>query len=198
MKLVTYQNDSGDAVGGFLTRDDQGVIPLTEIDSRFDSVQAFIESGVDSSIVDYEVLERQPARVPIDRVHLLSPLPRPIQIRDVLCFLDHMRNAGRRVAKLQGADPDDYVLPSVYESAPRYYKANRMCVIGTDQDIVWPEGCNFLDYELELGIIVGKQGKDILREEARDYVFGYTIFNDVSAGDIQMTEMESGLGPAKG
>ena len=55
-----------------------------------------------------------------------------------------------------------------------------------------------LDYELELGVVVGRQGKDISPSDARDHIFGYTIFNDVSARDLQADEMSAGLGPAKG
>ena len=132
------------------------------------------------------LLEKTPTATPLTHVRLLAPLPRPVQIRDVLCFLDHMRNAGKLAMQMQGGHPDEYVLPPVFEHAPRYYKANRLCVIGTEQDVLWPEGCNMRDYELELGIVVGRQGKNISREDACDYIFGYTIFNDVSARDIQI------------
>jgi len=185
--------------GGLLTPDGHGVVPLTSIAPGFDSVQAFIEANAVSPLSGIEAQLAQSAQIiDLHAVTLLSPLLRPIQIRDVLCFLDHMRNSGRLATQMQGGNPDDYVLPPVFESAPRYYKANRMCVIGTGQDVLWPEGCSMLDYELELGIVVGKQGKNISRDRARDYIFGYTIFNDVSARDIQLPEMVSGLGPAKG
>lgn len=199
MKLVTYEDSSGNQVAGILNGNETGVIPLSSIDPDFDSLQTFIEASSEGSLSQAQaLLDEEPESIPLTDVRLLAPLPRPIQIRDVLCFLDHMRNAGKLGTKLQGGNPDDYVMPPVFESAPRYYKANRMCVIGHEQDVQWPSGSNMLDYELELGIIVGKQGKNVSREEARDYIFGYTIFNDVSARDIQIAEMASGLGPAKG
>lgn len=73
-----------------------------------------------------------------------------------------------------------------------------MAVIGTEQDIVWPRYANFLDYELEFAAVIGRRGGDIPRERAREHIFGYTIFNDVSARDYQMKEMSGSLGPAKG
>lgn len=79
-----------------------------------------------------------------------------------------------------------------------YYKVNWMCVVGFDYDIEWLEGSNMLDYELEFGIIVGKQGKNILYEWVRDYIFGYMIFNDVFVCDLQVEEMVVGLGLVKG
>jgi 2-keto-4-pentenoate hydratase/2-oxohepta-3-ene-1,7-dioic acid hydratase in catechol pathway len=55
-----------------------------------------------------------------------------------------------------------------------------------------------LDFELEFGCFIGQPGRDIPKEKARDHIFGYTIFNDVSARDEQMKEMPGQLGPGKG
>lgn len=151
MKLVTYDDGSGNEIAGILTRDGSGVVPLTSIEPGFDSLQAFIEALDAGSLAQARaLLDEEPTATPLVDVRLLAPLPRPVQIRDVLCFLDHMRNAGRVATQMQGGNPDDYVLPPAFESAPRYYKANRLCVIGTDQDVLWPDGCDMLDYELEL------------------------------------------------
>ena len=73
-----------------------------------------------------------------------------------------------------------------------------MSVTGTDEDVVWPRYSYALDYELELAAVIGKRGVDISRDRAREHIFGYTIFNDVSARDYQMREMAGSLGPAKG
>ena len=54
-----------------------------------------------------------------------------------------------------------------------------------------------MDYELEFGFFVGKAGKDIPKNRAREHIFGYSIFNDVSARDTQTIEMPGGLGPSK-
>ncbi|MGH9120062.1 MAG: fumarylacetoacetate hydrolase family protein, partial [Acidimicrobiales bacterium] len=56
----------------------------------------------------------------------------------------------------------------------------------------------FLDYELELAVVIGRQGADLRPDEARSHVFGVTIMNDFSARDLQMREMTASLGPAKG
>ncbi len=70
-------------------------------------------------------------------------------------------------------------------------------VIGPEDEIPWPSYTEKLDYELELAAIIGKRGKDIAREDARGYIFGYTIWNDVSARDVQTRELPVGMGPAK-
>jgi hypothetical protein len=66
-------------------------------------------------------------------------------------------------------------------------------IIGPDDAIVYPEGLTReLDYELELAIIIGRSGKFFGPEEAGDYIAGYTVFNDITARDIQRREMRSG------
>jgi 2-keto-4-pentenoate hydratase/2-oxohepta-3-ene-1,7-dioic acid hydratase in catechol pathway len=54
------------------------------------------------------------------------------------------------------------------------------------------------DYELEVAAVIGRDGRDLTPEDARDHIVGYTIFNDWSARDLQFAEMQVGLGPAKG
>ena len=67
-------------------------------------------------------------------------------------------------------------------------------IIGPDDEIVYPEGLTKeLDYELELAIIIGKSGKFFGPDEADDYIAGFTVFNDITARDIQRKEMESGV-----
>ena len=67
-------------------------------------------------------------------------------------------------------------------------------IIGTDEAVVYPEHLTEeLDYELELAVIIGKDGKWFGPEEAMDYVAGYVIFNDITARDIQRGEMRSGV-----
>jgi 2-keto-4-pentenoate hydratase/2-oxohepta-3-ene-1,7-dioic acid hydratase in catechol pathway len=67
-------------------------------------------------------------------------------------------------------------------------------IIGPDDAIVYPEGLTKeLDYELELAIIIGRSGKFFGPEEAGDYIAGYTVFNDITARDIQRREMQSGV-----
>ena len=67
-------------------------------------------------------------------------------------------------------------------------------IIGPDDAIVYPEGLTKeLDYELELGIVIGKSGKFFGPDEAEDYIAGYLVFNDITARDIQRREMQSGV-----
>jgi 2-keto-4-pentenoate hydratase/2-oxohepta-3-ene-1,7-dioic acid hydratase in catechol pathway len=122
-----------------------------------------------------------------EKVRLLAPLPRPNSIRDCLVFEEHLKNSMGGQA-----------IPPAWYEIPVYYKGNPDTVAGPGEDVVWPSYTQVLDYELEFAAVVGRQGVNISREEAWDYIVGYTIFNDVSARDIQMKEMSCLLGPAKG
>ena len=123
-------------------------------------------------------------------------------MRDFLCFETHLRQAranrylfGAGTARL---DPATVEIPNVWYEQPIYYKCNRFSVIGPEEDVIWPRYTRMLDYELEFGIFIDKRGKNIPRDKARDYIFGYCIFNDISARDTQIQEMAGQLGPAKG
>jgi 2-keto-4-pentenoate hydratase/2-oxohepta-3-ene-1,7-dioic acid hydratase in catechol pathway len=71
---------------------------------------------------------------------------------------------------------------------------NLDAIIGTEDPVIYPEGMtNELDYELELCVVIGKAGKFFSPEEAKDYIAGYVIFNDITARDIQREEMKSGV-----
>lgn len=122
----------------------------------------------------------------MEEVKLKAPVPRPNSIRDYLAFEGHASLSGQRE------------LAEVWYQMPVCYKGNPDTVIGPEDVIPWPSYTDRLDYELEYGIYIGKKGKNIPREQAIEYIAGYTIFNDVSARDIQSLEMTARLGPAKG
>lgn len=140
--------------------------------------------------------------VPLAGQKLLAPVPEPRQMRDCLCFEKHIRQASAamqmRAAPGTTVDPDKIAVPDVWYQQPIYYKGNRFSVVGPEADIQWPSYSKLLDYEMEFCIFTGKGGKNIARENARSHIFGYSIFNDISARDAQRIEMAGTLGPAKG
>jgi 2-keto-4-pentenoate hydratase/2-oxohepta-3-ene-1,7-dioic acid hydratase in catechol pathway len=123
----------------------------------------------------------------IAEAKLKAPVPRPNSLRDYLSFEGHSGFSGKRQL-----DKGWYEIPVCYKGSPD-------TVIGPDEVIPWPAFTDLLDYELEYGVYIGREGRNIPRERAEEYIAGYTIFNDISARDIQMKEMVAGgLGPAKG
>lgn len=88
-------------------------------------------------------------------------------------------------------------IPPAWYELPVYYKGATAGFIGPNQDILWPSYTEVLDYELELGMVIGLDGKNIKARDAHKHIFGFTILNDISARDIQKKEMAVRLGPAK-
>ncbi|MHB8692104.1 MAG: fumarylacetoacetate hydrolase family protein [Solirubrobacteraceae bacterium] len=89
-------------------------------------------------------------------------------------------------------------VPQVLYELPVSYFGNPLAFLGPGDDVPWPHYTQHMDYELELGIVIGREGCNLEPAEALDYVAGLTILNDFSARDIQAREMASGLGPSKG
>ena len=89
-------------------------------------------------------------------------------------------------------------VPDVMYELPVSYFGNPGSFIGPDAVVPWPQYTERMDYELELGIVIGRVGTNLDPEQALDHVAGLTILNDFSARDIQAREMTAGLGPSKG
>ena len=120
-----------------------------------------------------------------DGVRLRAPIPRPHRVHDFMVVEEHVFNAMKTV-------------PSEWYNMPVCYKGNPDAIIGPGDIVRWPRYTERLDYELELCAVVGRPGRDIARADAPSHIYGYTIFNDFSARDIQLREMSVGLGPFKG
>jgi 2-keto-4-pentenoate hydratase/2-oxohepta-3-ene-1,7-dioic acid hydratase in catechol pathway len=169
VKLVTYDAGRGPRVGSL---EDGSVFDL-----GFDGdMVSFIEAGA-----------RAGGRTPVTGARLLAPL-RPRSLRDFLTFKGHLDNALTRLGR---------PIPEEWFDVPAYYKGLPDTVIGPEETIPWPAYTDRLDHELELAAVIGRRGKNIPRDEAMDHVFGYTIWNDVSARDVQTRELPIGMGPAK-
>ena len=156
------------------------------------------------------VLESEGALFPLEEKTLLAPVPRPLSIRDFIAFEKHVKQSVKgvmrflypRVAALNSACEKIFKKgflkpPRLWYKIPAYYKGNPGSVVGHGADVIWPPFTTYLDYELEFGIYISRQGRDITREQARDYIAGYTIYNDYSCRDLQVQEMQLRLGPAK-
>lgn len=204
MKLATFQVGTEARIGGVVDGD-RAIIDLAGAFRRrfgrsepaLASMLAFIDGGARARQLADAIVADPPGEDLFDTagVQLLAPLPEPRQIRDFLCFEEHLRNAFDQADRLTGARTE---IPKVWYEQPIYYKANRYSVVGHEAEVRWPSYCELLDYELELACVLGTGGVDIPKERALAHVFGWTIFNDVSARDAQFKEMAGRLGPAKG
>jgi 2-keto-4-pentenoate hydratase/2-oxohepta-3-ene-1,7-dioic acid hydratase in catechol pathway len=203
MRLATVTFDGSDRVVAAI--DDNTLLDLAAAAKMsgkagvgFVSMQALIEGGP-AALDEARALAGDPpdeALLRVADVSFRAPLPRPVRMRDCLVFEEHLRNSSARAAKMTGSP--ERSIPEVWFQQPIYYKCNHLSVIGHGQDTIWPAYSELMDFELELAIVIGRTGKDIPVATAMDHVFGYTIYNDMSARDAQVKEMAGQLGPAKG
>lgn len=214
MKLVTYLGANGKPALGAIAG--TGIVDLRAAAQRagtrqksFASMQALIEGGPRALDKARHLAETkdQDLQVPLAGTRLLAPLPVPQQIRDFSVYPLHVTGAprgGQRMLALARGDKaaadavKEGPVPQVYRDRPVYYITNRFSVVGHETDVVWPRYSKMMDFELEFACIIGKSGTNLTKRQAKSRIFGYTIFNDFSARDIQFAEMQGMLGPTKG
>jgi 2-keto-4-pentenoate hydratase/2-oxohepta-3-ene-1,7-dioic acid hydratase in catechol pathway len=180
MKLITYSAFVKTHQPGLLL--DDAVYPV-----QYPSMLHLIEAGEKGLERARRATEGK--RITLSDATLHAPILRPTTLRDAFAFEAHVKaaNIGR------GRD-----VPKEWYKAPAFYFSNPGNVFGPDDEIPYPGYTNELDFEFEIAAIIGKPGHDIQPEDAPMNIFGYTIFNDWSARDVQREEMKVGLGPAKG
>ena len=172
MKLVTYQYDGIERVGA-LTPDGAAILPLP-----YPDMNTLIESASFADLLSAaSAAESSGASVPAAEAVLLAPIPRPRQ--DIIClgmnYRDHLTEAA------------NYDSAFAKERPVTVYFSKRV------SQAVAPEGfierhaglTERLDYENELAVILGRAARDVKAADAADYIFGYTIVNDVSAREVQ-------------
>ena len=120
---------------------------------------------------------------------LNCPLDKITSYRDFYAHEKHVK---------KGFEKRGEEIPEAWHEMPVYYKGSTVGFIGEQEEILWPSYSEVLDFELEMGMVILKEGKNIKEEMAMDHILGLTILNDISARDIQKKEMSVRLGPAKG
>ena len=126
----------------------------------------------------------------INDVNLLTPIPNPSSLRDAYAFRQHVETS----RKNRGLE-----MIKEFDEFPVFYFSNHNAIYGPQDEIkCMPSHFEKLDFELEIAIVIGKEGRNLKANEASSYIAGYMIMNDVSARGLQMKEMKLNLGPAKG
>ena len=170
MKLVLFWQD-GRVRAGRLNKSD--IVVLQTADCDLDRLG--LAALIDGSYYDSD------ETLPLDSVNLLAPIPRPA--RNIFCvgknYHDHAHefaNSGFDSSAASGAVPK---YPIVFSKVPD-------SVVGPGVDVlIDAQVSTAVDYEVELGVVIGKAGRNISAEDALDYVWGYTIINDITARDLQ-------------
>lgn len=174
MKLITFETD-GTAAAGYI--DAEEAVVCAEGDCALGAVLSVIEGG-DAAVLEWNNAGGR--RVPLSSVRLLSPIPKPL--RDVFCV---GKNYYAHAAEFYSSGFDSSAKEQV-PSHPVIFTKATTSVAGPG-DIVKGslDHTNSVDYEGELGVVIGKRCFQVPKDEALDHVFGYVIVNDVTSRILQ-------------
>ncbi|WMJ75709.1 MULTISPECIES: fumarylacetoacetate hydrolase family protein [unclassified Sedimentibacter] len=187
MYILTYFHENKEHIG-FLSENRNEIIPAEAV---FKKLNFPVPSNMLNLIDTFDQLDTaklndaiasSDSHLKIEDVNIMAPIPYPR--RNVLClgknYVDHVNEVGG----LRNVNSD---IPK----KPIYFSKIAYPAVGhNDEVIAHSEVVKELDYEVELAVIIGKECKDVSREEAESVIFGYTIANDISARDMQQDHMQ--------
>lgn len=173
MKLVTFSTSAASTPGVLIN--DRELIDLTPL--GYPTLLSFIEAGAPALSAARALLTTAP-RIPLAEAKLHAPITRPPRVFGI--GLNYLRHA------IESNMP----VPAF----PVVFLKLSSSVIGPDTAIILPKLSTQPDYEAEFGFVIGKSGYQIPEASAMDYVLGYTVINDVSARDIQLSTSQWNLG----
>lgn len=181
MKFVTYQYKEKE-YPGVLDQEKEKIYSLDEIFGigKFKTLVEFIEESTGEHLkkVADTLKEKVLKGRFLHELVLLAPIPKPIH--DIICvgfnYADHLKESPPAIK--------DGNLGKI--AKPVYFSKRASRIIGSHEDIRGEfQLDNEIDYEVELAVIIGKRGRDIPKDEAEDYIFGYSVFNDLSSRRLQ-------------
>lgn len=166
------------SLAGFLRLHQDAAIPM--LSETLEVFKKLSKDGITNTA--FHLLDAQDVKfdAPLDEINMY---------RDFYAHEKHVK---------KGFEKRNEKVPEAWYEIPAYYKGGNTGFIGHDEIIPWPYYSQQLDYELELGVVIGRDGKNIKAKDIKKHIFGFTILNDISARDIQRKEMSIRLGPAKG
>ena len=191
MKIVSYLKNGEIKLGAIVH---QQLYALKSINENLpDPVIDFLK--LDDRVMDAtkqqlaKIEDNSLTMLAVDDYTLLAPVPHPNSCRDGYAFRQHVASA----RKNRGVD-----MIQEFDQYPIFYFTNHNAIQGPGDIYCMPDHFQQLDFELEIAIVIGKEGRNIKAKDADAYIAGFTIMNDLSARKLQMEEMLFNLGPAKG
>ncbi|MDO5517262.1 MAG: fumarylacetoacetate hydrolase family protein [Clostridium sp.] len=190
MKLITYKISNDEQIG-LLSSDEEKIYPLKKLGLHFKTMNQLIVSITNEQLSYLKNIQNTDIddddMISIDSVEKCAPIPKPNQ--DIIClginFMAHAEESARY--KKEAFERD--------RKYPVYFSKRVNRATGDGEFIPAYEGLvDSLDYECELAVILNKDAKNVSPENAFDYVFGYTIMNDVSARNLQTRHKQWYLG----
>ena len=188
MRIATYKTQTRIEVG-VLSQDGSAITPF-DIPPERAAGGLLALLGVDQTLLPLRDVDH-----PLNSsdVELLAPIPRPR--RNILCvgknYYAHVQEIANAGFDTTGSDAEAPTAPIIFSKLPE-------CVIATGVSIRHDSRVTKeLDYEAELAVIIGRRGRSISQVDAMDYVWGYTIINDVTARDLQKNHKQWLLGKSQ-
>lgn len=185
MKIVCYDTGAGPRCGVLRGDELLDAARLLSHPGGLRDAQALLATGPDALDRLQRALHAG-AGQPVTGAQLLSPVLRPPTIRDYSVYEGHASMGGQ------------WQLPEAWYRLPTFYFSNPLCVYGTGATIPFPSATRKFDLEVELAVVIGKEGRNVRPEDAMEHVAGFMIFVDWSSRDLQRDEMQLHLGPTKG
>ena len=191
MKLASYLKNNKQSLGIIVQEKLYNIASLGENFSS--NILPFLDEGEAAIKALQEKMDQlikgEIKAIPESDFSLLAPVPHPRSCRDGYAFRQHVAAARRNRGVEMIKEFDQY---------PIFYFTNHQAIQGPGEIFCMPDHFQQLDFELEVAIVIGKQGRNIQAKDADAYIAGFTIMNDMSARKLQMEEMLLNLGPAKG
>ena len=184
MRFIKAQTEQGARLG--VLRPD-GAVSLAAEESRLEPY--FGDDGEALRRLADEIQAAPAAEARLEDLRLLKPVD-PVSMRDFMVFEEHVRPAWQRAGLSRG--------PDVWYEQPIGYFSNAATLRGPRDLVEIPGGSQRLDFELEVGAVIGREARSVTPEQAGDHIAGFLILCDWSARDLQFREMEGRLGPLKG
>ncbi len=170
MKLVTFEHNKKENFGALVGQ--ENIVDLGSVAGSVIELLGMGDEGVERARRAVE--ENEPA-LKLKDVTLKAPVPRPSKL---LClagnYAEHIREGGGEVSEKEKTTPRVFMKPP------------STTVIGSGQPIILPKNANKIDWECEIGAVIGKNARFVSADEALDYVAGYTIVNDVSERELKI------------
>lgn len=190
MHLITYRlKNQTERHVGVLSPDDGRIAPLYNFGLPYKSMNEIILRMSDRELAALREIYRTPEKYTLDLcdVDLMAPIPEPLQ--DVICLgLNYTEHNEEAAAYSQSAFTKKQQYPVYFSKRANYCPGDRETIPS------YPDYTNSLDYEAELGVIIGSDAKNVSVEDVPSYIFGYTIINDISARDLQTRHSQWYLG----
>ncbi|MEE2678517.1 MAG: fumarylacetoacetate hydrolase family protein [Myxococcota bacterium] len=168
MKLATFTAGGATRIG--IVVDEEIVDLTTHAPGLPTEMTTFLQRGNDALAAARRAVETAGSRIPLDDVRLESPILRPPKILAIgLNYADHVRESGREAPEV-----------------PMVFNKQSTAATGPYDPIHLPRASQVLDYEGELGFVVGRRCRHVPRERAHEVIAGYLVVNDVSVRDWQL------------